>query len=70
MALQSTDWREHAIVDLVTYAPATSLGFEDDQQRIEVYRYTECAPPPETYGTPERSVRVERVTRPLYEGHV
>lgn len=64
--LEATDWERHPIVDVVTFAPATSRGLEGDRQRIEVYRYRE-PPALEVYENPERSYVVERVTRPLYE---
>jgi hypothetical protein len=64
--LEATDWDRHPIVDVVTYAPATSRGLEGDRQRIEVYRYREV-PPLSLYETEERTFRVERLTRPLYE---
>jgi hypothetical protein len=54
-------------VDVVTYAPATSLGLKGDRQRIKTYRYRERAPPLSTYETSERSCRVVRLTRPLWE---
>ena len=66
-ACEATDWDAVAVVDVVTYAPATSLGFEGDRQRIETYRYRERAPPLSTYENGERSFRVTRVTRPLWE---
>lgn len=64
--LEATDWERHPVVDVVTFAPATSRGLEGDRQRIEVYRYRE-APPPSVYENAERESRVERLTRPLYE---
>jgi hypothetical protein len=54
-------------VDVVTYAPATSLGLKGDRQRIKTYRYRERAPPLSAYETSERSCRVVRLTRPLWE---
>lgn len=67
--LDATDWQRHPIVDVVTFAPATSRGLEGDRQRIEIYRYGE-APPLSVYENEERSARIERVTRPLYEQFV
>ena len=64
--LAATDWRRHPVVDVVTFAPATSRGLEGDRQRLEVYRYRE-PPSPAVYENAERSFRVERLTRPLYE---
>ena len=64
--LSATDWDRHPVVDIVTFAPATSRGLEGDRQRIEVYRYRE-PPPLSVYENGERTFRVERVTRPLYE---
>ena len=64
--LEATDWDRHPIVDVVTFTPATSRGLEGDRLRIEVYRYRE-APPADVYENEERTVRVERVTRPLFE---
>lgn len=64
--LETTDWDRYPIVDIVTYAPATSRGLEGDRQRIEVYRHQE-APSVARYQTEERTARVERLTRPLYE---
>lgn len=46
-----------------------SCGLEGDRQRIEVHRYRQ-APDLAVYGNPERSFRVERLTRPLYERQV
>lgn len=43
-AFESTGWEEYAVVDVVTFLPATGRGFEGDRQRIEVYRYRERAP--------------------------
>ena len=63
--LAATDWERHPIVDVVTFAPATSRGMEGDRQQIEVYRYRE-APSPSVYENGERTFRVERLTRPLY----
>jgi hypothetical protein len=65
--LEATDWERHPVVDVVTFAPATSRGLEGDRQRIEVYRYREAAPSPSVYENAEREYRVERLTRPLYE---
>lgn len=64
--LEATDWNRHPVVDVVTFAPATSRGLEGDRQRIEVYRYRE-APDLAVYENTERSFVVERITRPLYE---
>ena len=66
-ACEATDWEAYAIVDVVTFLPATSRGFEGDRQRIEVYRYRERAPPVECYENDERTHRVQRLTRPLYD---
>jgi hypothetical protein len=66
-ACEATDWAEIAVLDVVTFAPATSLGFEGDRQRVETYRYAERAPPLATYENGERSFRVTRLTRPLWE---
>jgi hypothetical protein len=66
-ACEATDWDATAVLDVVTYAPATSLGFEGDRQRIETARYGDRAPPLSTYENGERSVRVTRLTRPLWE---
>jgi len=64
--LEATDWQRHPVVDVVTFAPATSRGLEGDRQRIEVYRYRE---PPSLAASEnaERTFRVEHLTRPLYE---
>ncbi|MEF8806536.1 hypothetical protein [Natronomonas sp.] len=67
--LETTDWDRYPIVDIVTYAPATSRGLEGDRQRIEVYQHRE-APPASRYQTEERIAQVERLTRPLYERFV
>jgi hypothetical protein len=64
--LETTDWERYPIVDIVTYAPATSRGLEGDRQHIEVYRHRE-APSVARYQTEERTARVERLTRPLYD---
>jgi hypothetical protein len=64
--LETTDWDRYPIVDIVTYAPATSRGLEGDRQRVEVYRHRE-APPISRYQTEERTAHVERLTLPLYE---
>ena len=64
--LEATDWERHPVVDVVTFAPATSRRLEGDRQRLEVYRHRE-APPPSVYENGEREFRVERLTRPLYE---
>ncbi|QLD84566.1 hypothetical protein HWV23_02190 [Natronomonas halophila] len=64
--LETTDWKRYPIVDIVTYAPATSRGLEGDRQHIEVYRYRE-APSAAQYQTEERTARIERLTRPLYD---
>jgi len=66
-ACEATDWTECAVVDVVTFLPATSRGLEGDRQRLETYRYRERAPPLATYETGERSFRVTRLTRPLWE---
>ena len=66
-ACETTVWNEYAVLDVVTYAPATSLGFDGDRQRIETYRYRDRAPPLSTYENGERSFRVTRLTRPLWE---
>ena len=63
--LEATDWERHPIVDVVTFAPATSRGLEGDRQHVEVYRYRE-APSPAVYENGERTFHVERLTRPLY----
>jgi hypothetical protein len=49
-----------------TFLPATSLGFESDRQRVEVYRYRRRAPSIDRYETAERPYRVSRLTEPLY----
>ena len=64
--LEATDWTATPVVDVVTFLPATSRGFEDGHQRVEVYRYRE-GPPLSRYTNEERAFRVERLTRPLYE---
>ena len=64
--IATTDWERHPVVDVVTFAPATSRGLEGDRQRIEVHRHRE-APSPSIYETSERTYRVERLTRPLFE---
>lgn len=66
-ALAATDWTATPVVDVVRYAPATTRGFEDGQPRTELYRYAE-PPPLDAYETGERTYRVERVTRPVYDG--
>lgn len=66
-ACEATDWDEYAVVDVVTFLPATSRGFEGDRQRIEVYRYRERAPPTDRYENGERAYRVQRLTRPVCE---
>lgn len=66
-ACDATDWDEYAVVDVVTFLPATSRGFEGDRQRIEVYRYRERAPPADRYENGERAYRVQRLTRPVYD---
>lgn len=63
--LAGVDWATYSVVDVVHYAPATSLGLEDGHPRTEVHRHRD-APPLARYATPERTCRVERVTRPLY----
>jgi hypothetical protein len=65
-ACEATDWDEHAVLDVVTFLPATSRGFEDDRQRTETYRYRERAPPIDRTENGERAYRVQRLTRPLY----
>lgn len=64
--LAATDWADTPVVDVVTYLPATSRGFEGDQQRVEVYRHVE-GPAMSRYENGERSFRVERVTKQVYE---
>ena len=64
-ACEATDWEEYAVLDVVTFLPATSRGFEADRQRIEVYRYSERAPPVDQYENGERAFRVQRLTQPL-----
>jgi hypothetical protein len=64
--LEATDWMATPVVDVVTFLPATSRGFEGDRQRVEVYRHA-TGPPLSRYANGERSFRVERVTEPLYE---
>jgi hypothetical protein len=66
-ACAATDWERHGVVDVVTYAPAMSLGFEGDRQRVEVCRYRGRAPPLSVYENGEHGFRVSRVTRPLWE---
>ena len=66
-ACEATDWEAYAVLDVVTFLPATSRGFEGDQQRIEVYRYRRQAPPVTRYENGERAYRVQRLTRPLYD---
>jgi len=66
-ACEATDWDAFAVVDVVTFLPATSRGLEGDRQRIETYRYPERAPPLSTYVNGERSFRVTRLTEPLWE---
>lgn len=66
-ACEATDWEEFAVLDVVTFHPATSRGFEGDRQRIEVYRHRERAPPSERCENGERAFRVERLTGPLFE---
>ena len=68
-ALEATDWERHPVVDVVTFAPATSRGLEGDRQRIEVHRHLR-GPDPSVYENGERAFRVERLTRPLYERDV
>lgn len=67
--LTTTEWERHPIVDVVTFAPATSRGLEGDRQHIEVHRHQE-APDPAIYENGERSYRVERLTRPLFQRFV
>jgi hypothetical protein len=66
-ACEATDWEEFVVLDVVTFFPATSRGFEGDRQRIEVYRHRERAPPIGRYENGERDYRVQRLTRPLFE---
>jgi hypothetical protein len=66
-ACEATDWTQHAVVDVVTFLPATSRGFEGDRQRIEVCRYRKRAPAVDCYANEEREHRVQRLTRPLYD---
>jgi hypothetical protein len=66
-ACEATDWGEYAVLDVVTFLPATSRGFEGDRQRIEAYRYRERAPPVDRYENGERAYRVQRLTRPLLD---
>jgi hypothetical protein len=66
-ACEATDWEECAVVDVVTFLPATSRGLEGDCQRVETYRYRERAPPLSTYENGERPFRVMRLTEPLWE---
>jgi hypothetical protein len=66
-ACEATDWEEYAVVGVVTFLPATSRGFEGDRQRIEVYRYRERAHPVDRYENGERTYRIQRLTRPLYD---
>ena len=63
--LEATDWTATPVVDVVTFLPATSRGFEGDRQRVEVYRHAE-GPPLSLYENGERAFRVERLTEPLY----
>jgi hypothetical protein len=58
--LAATDWTRHPVVDVVTFAPATSCGLEGDRQRIEVHRHRE-APDLAVYENAERSFGVERL---------
>ncbi|MFC6941397.1 hypothetical protein ACFQE8_15735 [Salinirubellus sp. GCM10025818] len=51
-ACEATDWREYAVLDVVTFLPATSRGFEGDRQRIEVNRHRERALPSSATRTP------------------
>ena len=62
-----TDRDEHAVLDVVTFLPATSRGFEGDRQRIETDRYRERAPPVDRYENGERASRVQRLTRSLLD---
>lgn len=64
-ACEATDWDEYAVVDVVTFLPATGRGLEGDRRRIEVCRYRERAPPVDHYENEERRFRVQRLTRPL-----
>jgi len=65
-ACEGTDWDGYAVLDVGTFLPATSLGFESDRQRVEVYRYRRRAPSIDRYETAERPYRVSRLTEPLY----
>jgi hypothetical protein len=58
----ATDWHRPPIVDVVTFAPATSRGVERPAADRGL-----PVPAIETYETRERSFTVERVTRPLYQ---
>ena len=64
-ACETTDWDEHAVLDVVTFLPATSRGVEGDRQHVAVYRYREPAPPVDRYENGERAHRVQRLTRPV-----
>jgi hypothetical protein len=64
--LAATDWAATPVVDVVHYAPATSIGLEDGRPHTEVHRHAD-PPRPAHYATPERPCRVERVPRPLAE---
>lgn len=66
-ACEATDWEEYAVLDVVTFLPATSRGLEGDGQRIEVYRYRNRAPRVDRYENGERPYRVQRLTEPLFE---
>ncbi|WP_255196227.1 hypothetical protein [Halorarius litoreus] len=65
--LAATDWTATPVVDVVTFLPATSRGFESDRLRVEVYRYAE-PPPLSTYANGERAFSVERLTESVYRG--
>jgi hypothetical protein len=65
--LAATDWTATPVVDVVHYAPATATGLEDGRPHTEVHRHGGTPPRPARYATPERTCRVERVTRPLAE---
>lgn len=65
-ALAATDWTTTPVVDVVRYDPATTRGLEGGLPRTEIYRYDD-PPPLDGYEGGERTFRVERVTRPVYE---
>lgn len=66
-ACEATEYNEYAGVNAVTVALTTSLGFEDDRRRIEVYRFRARAPGLSPYEDGGRTFRVTRMTRPLRE---